>query len=251
MKLLAVIAVPAFALVSVAVAIRLLLLFRRTRRAPELLLSLALLGTGLVGFALGVLAKGYPTLAPLSRTLLQVLDLGGEYVGATATTIFALVVFRPGVTWARAWVGLWCAAAIGCLSWELVSGEYVHYTDDRPIDGIAVPVGLGVRALAFIWMTAEAWRSRQMMKRRLRLGLAEPDVVNRIGLWMTASLFSGLGYVLSVIHRAHWGTGLSAHDWALGIVGAFALVSAICLGLAFFPPDVYQRWIEKRFETKS
>lgn len=244
------IAVPLFALVSVAVAVRMLLLWRRTRRKPELLMSLALLGTGLIGFALGVLARRM-TLSPTLSSVLQVLDLGGEYVGATATLVFAALVFRPGVSWARAWVGVWCAAAAGCLGWEILSGEYIYYTNDDPITGLAVPIGLGVRAVAFLWMTAEAWRSRQMMKRRLKLGLAEPTVVNRIGLWMTASAASGVGYALSVVHRSVYGTGLTAHAWALGIAGACALVAAVCLGLAFFPPAAYERWIDARAEARS
>ena len=245
MILFAAIALVLFMVVSVVVGTRLLLLWRTTRRSPELLLGLALWCTGLLGFALGVAARTLIDF-PMSRAILQALDLAGEYVGAAALALFAWRVYRPDVGWAKTLVIGWFVACLGGLTGEIVTGEYLRYTDDIPIHGIIVPVGLAIRGFAGLWVCAESVRYHGMLRRRLVLGLAEPLVVNRVGLWAIASGATAAGYMLSVVHRAVWGTGLVAHAWASGTTAAMALVAAVCLWLAFFPPKAYRRWIAGR-----
>ncbi len=237
------VAVLLFMVASVVVGTRLLLLWIRTRRLPELLLATALWCTGFFGFALGVMAKKMVSMPPSARLLLQVLDLSGEYLGAAALLLFAWRVFRPKERWARGIAVAWGAASVGMLAWELSSGQYVRYMDSAPVSGPCVPLGLAVRGLAPAWMTVEALRYYSMLRRRQRLGLAEPLVVNRLGLWTLASAGTFVGYAVSVVHRAVYGTALEAHGWVVDSVAFLAFVSAVAISLAFFPPRAYRRWL--------
>ena len=57
MKVVALICLGSFMITSLYVGIRVAMLFSRTRRLPELLLSIALLFTGFLAFAVGTTAK--------------------------------------------------------------------------------------------------------------------------------------------------------------------------------------------------
>jgi hypothetical protein len=237
------VAVLLFMVASVVVGTRLMWLWTRTRQLPELLLATALWCTGFFGFALGVMAKKLISMPPSTRLLLQVLDLSGEYVGAAALMVFAWRVFRPRERWAGWIAAAWGVACLAALGWELSSGQYVRYMDNTPISGPCVPIGLTVRGLAPAWMTAETVRYYSMLRRRQRLGLAEPLVVNRLGLWALASAGTAVGYAVSVVHRSVFGTALEAHVWVVDGVAFLAFVSAIAISLAFFPPRAYRRWL--------
>lgn len=243
MSSVGVVGVLLFMVASVVVGTRLMWLWTRTRQLPELLLATALWCTGFYGFALGVLAKKVLAFPPSMRLLLQVLDLSGEYVGAAALMVFAWRVFRPEERWAAGLAATWGVASLAALAWELSSGQYVRYMDNVPSSGPCVPIGLAVRGMAPLWMTVEALRYYLMSRRRLRLGLAEPLVVNRLGLWTVASAVAAVGYGVSVVHRAVYGTALEAHTWVVDGVAFLAFVSAVGISLAFFPPPAYRRWI--------
>ena len=239
-------AVLLFMVASVVVGTRLLALWRRTRQKPELLLGTALWCTGFLGFALGVVAQKLLSLPEGARLVLQVLDLSGEYAGAAALMLFAWQVFRRDEPWAAKLAAAWGLLCILALAGELGTGQYQRYTDSIPVQGPFVPFGLAVRTLAPAWMTVEAVRYHGMLRKRRRLGLASPLVVNRLGLWALASGASALGYAVSVAHRLAYGTGLDAHVWVVNGVGVLAFVSAVSIALAFFPPRAYRRWVLQR-----
>ncbi len=81
------------------------------------------------------------------------------------------------------------------------------------------------------------------MVRRLAIGLAEVEVVNRFLLWAIAGVgsFSG-SFTMSAVSftgAAPWDSAL-----ALAAVGLGGLTSAICAWLAFMPPRAYLRWVK-------
>ncbi len=175
-----------------------------------------------------------------------VAEIGAECVGHGALVAFSWRVFHPRDTWAGALAGT-LAALIGvALSGEVLSGEYLRYSDMRPISGPWLLFGLAARGAAPTWMAFECFRFHHKLRLRAKIGLAEPLVVNRVLLWGIAIGCSALGFGMSIVHRLVYGTGLRAHVWALTTVSALATVSALCLGLAFFPPKAYRRWLEER-----
>ncbi len=242
MRLLSILGVGAFMLTSGAVGTRLLLLWRRTHELPELLLTIALWCTGVLGFALGVMARLLHAAGIAARPV-ALAALSSEYIGCAALVLFAWRVFHPRDGWAKALAGVLIAVMLGSLLMEIGSGQFIHYANTQPSSGPVLPLGLAARGLGPAWLTWECFRYHAMLRRRLKLGLAEIAVVHRIGLWGMATAATAGGYVISVMHRALFGTGLQAHTWALGSVSALAFVSAIGVGLAFFPPPFYRRWV--------
>ncbi|MFW6049825.1 MAG: hypothetical protein ACODAU_01555 [Myxococcota bacterium] len=235
-----------FMVACIAVGLRLIRLWRITHLLPELLLAVALLGTGFLGFALEAAARMVPDLPELARLGLVLAGLSGEYLGAFALFVFVRRVFRPQARWAAvlAWLGgaLLVTAVVG----ECASGQYLRYIDREPSRGPFVPLGIAARGLAPLWTALESFRYHRMLRRRVRIGLADPMVVHRVALWGTATAASLAAHVVAVAHRVRWGTALEADPWALNLVSALALVAATCIALAFFPPATYRQWVRRR-----
>ncbi len=233
-----------FMLTSLVVGLRVMLLWRRTRKLPELLLSIALLCTGFLAYAVGTAGKLFISGSLDLRRFLTLLGLASESAGVMALIAFAFRVFHPRETWAKvvtaALFGLIAVALCG----EILSDEYLRYSDSQPISSLWVPLSLSARGLGPAWMSFECFRYHRKLKKQLALGLASPLVVQRVFLWGVGIGASALGYTTSVIHRLAYGTGLKAHYWALNIVSFFALVASVCIGLAFFPPASYRRWVD-------
>ncbi|MCB9581101.1 MAG: hypothetical protein H6717_28995 [Polyangiaceae bacterium] len=233
--------VALFMLVSLVVGSRLLWLFKRTRKAPELFMALALLCAGFLAFAVGTIGKVLIVGHPELRTPLTILGLCFEYIGCSAMALFAWRVFHQKKAWAKATVTLFFVLAASVFAAELSTGEYLRYSDTQLSSGPWIPLALVVRGLAPTWLSFECFRFHRQLRRRARIGLAEPLVVQRVGLWGLAMLASALAYVVPVLHRLVYHTGLRDHLWAITTVSVLATVSAIALWWAFFPPQGYRK----------
>jgi hypothetical protein len=245
-ELLSIVGVGLFMLASVVVGARLLRLWRITRQLPELLLGVALWCTGFLGFALEMVARLTPGLPSSVRYGTMFVGLAGEYAGAVALILFAWRVFRPRAGWAMGLAGALAATLVLALAGEALSGQYLRYMDRELIEGPFVPFGIAVRGLAPAWMALESFRYHGMLRRRVRLGLAEPVVVHRLALWGTATAASAVAHGVAVAHRLRFGSALDAHAWALSTTSALAVVAATGIALAFFPPPFYRRWVRAR-----
>jgi hypothetical protein len=162
----------AFFVVSLGVGVRLLALARRTRRAPELLVGLAVLGIGPVGFGLQAVAS-LPELA--------------DFAEALAATSAA--------------------------------------------------------ALALGWGAGEAFAYWGSLRRRARLGLADPVLVNRFLMWAVSASAAALGTVIGVGASLATGEAMLALPAVLASSSAFGFVAALGMWLAFAPPRAYVAWI--------
>jgi hypothetical protein len=112
------------------------------------------------------------------------------------------------------------------------------------------------RGIPFLWAFVECTRYRALMRRRERLGLADPLVVNRFSLWMvwTGALALLSPAILGVrtlgwlARRAEPGSDPGA--WGVPLAGGIAIVlltvAAVGVGLSFFPPERYRHWIRRR-----
>ena len=246
MKIVALVCLGLFMITSLVVGLRVLGLAVRTRKLPETLLATALLCVGFLAFAVGTGAKLFIEASESLRRALTAVGLSIECIGVLALVLFAWRVFHPGKRWAAALAALLGLGIAAALAGEIGSDQYLRYADSIPMTGPYIPLGLAARGTGPAWMAIECFRFHAQLQRRARLGLAEPFVVHRVALWGTAIGASALAYATSVTHRVIYGTGLREHGWALAIVSLLAIVTAVGIAIAFFPPRAYLRWIERR-----
>jgi hypothetical protein len=245
MTIVPLIGIGIFMLTSLVVGVRVIALWLRTRKLPELLLGISVLSMGFLAFAVGTAAKLLIGTNEELRGPLIVVGLTIEYIGSLAIAVFAWRVFHPGAKWATGVASLIGLLFVAAYAGELVSTEYLRYADSQPMSGPFVPLGLAARGLGPAWMAGECLRYHTKLRRRLRLGLADRLIVHRVGLWGIAIGATALAYVVTIGHRLIYGTGLREHVWALGAVSALGMVSAICIGIAFFPPRTYRSWAHR------
>ncbi|MCC6216109.1 MAG: hypothetical protein IT376_14690 [Polyangiaceae bacterium] len=236
----------AFMLTALVVGARLLALWRRTRELPELLLGAALITVGFLCYAVGTAAKLLVVVSEDARAALTIAGLALEGLGQLPLVAFSWRVFHPRSRVAAATAVTLAAAIVAAFAAEVETGQYLRYSDALPASGPWIPLGLAARGAAPAWMALECFRLHAQLRRRLTVGLAEPLVVHRVALWGAGIGASALAYATSVGHRVVYGTGLREHVWAVSVVSMLALVSAVCLGIAYFPPEGYRRWAEGR-----
>ncbi|MEZ4220119.1 MAG: hypothetical protein R3B13_04250 [Polyangiaceae bacterium] len=229
-----------FMVTALAIGTRLIFLHLRTRKLPELLMALALLCTGFLAYAVGTVGKLVGSASPETVATLVLVGLGIEYVGVISMTLFAWKVFHSDDRHGQVVAAAVTFAMALSLFGEVATEEYMRYGDTLRAQGPWIPLGLAARSLAPAWLAFECLRFHGKLRRRARIGLAEPLVVHRVGLWGIAMAASALAYVVPIAHRLVYGTGLREHVWALSIVSLLAMVAAICLGIAFFPPKKYR-----------
>ena len=245
MRLLDLCGMGAFLVVCVIVGARLLLLWSRTRRLPELALGVGLLCIGLGYLAAGAGLRLRETeWAPASAILVLGSFLLG--VGGSAAAFFTWRVFRPEhrVAAAAAWTGF--AATAGVFVAGLLVGGF---RDVDLWDHYAAALS-AVRAMILAWCAAEAFHYWSRMRRRLALGLADAVVTNRfllVGLavgggavtcWMSVA-----GVLIS--HGKPFPPGLE-----LAMAGT-GLAVAATMWLGFLPPPSYCRFVERRAATAA
>ena len=238
MIVLAAIGGGAFFLASTIVSIRLLLLARRTRGLPELLIGSGLLVLGAIGYPIAIaveVTSGVPAL----QTALSVVHGLLQTLGQGAITVFTWRVFRPGAAWARglviaffSGVGLLAAAQVAGPGWAAFAAHKTGPWQHLPIFTL----------FSLFWAGAEAMLYHRKLVRRLALGLADAVSTNRMALW-SISILSAFAISATVSLLRMLGHELDPR--ALGIVlGPLGLVSAGSMWLAFVPPHRYLRWIE-------
>ncbi len=108
------------------------------------------------------------------------------------------------------------------------------------MSGPWIPLGLATRGLAPSWIAFECFRFHAQLRRRVRIGLADPLVMHRVGLWGVAMTACALAYAVPIAHRLIYGTGIREHLWAISAVSALAMITAVSLWFAFLPPLKYR-----------
>jgi len=231
----------ALSFVLTALGLRVLLRARREGGLPHLMVGLFFLAIGL-GAAPALLA-GDPQAIPVgASTAAMALGHAVLSVGFGALAVFAWTCFGPTSVWRQILALALCGALFALWLAQGVVEEW-----NAPGGSILRGAAL-VRAAVLVWAFAESLRYRVLMKRRVRVGLADPVVANRFLLW---SLWIGGMLVAIAIAigvrflMPEFSTDASPAQRAVvvsGVLGA-ALVSAASLWLAFFPPEPYLRWL--------
>lgn len=222
-------------LTSWIVGVRLLLLARRTRRAPELLIGLALLMTGGLWntlVSIGRQAVGLPD--EVRAGLVAVGALAGA-TGMTCLALFNQRVFRPREGWAAALatvIGVILASAFVAQTALVGWVDFAHHERGPWLFGTWLGVGI------YAWSNAEAWRQQRMLARRRALGLVDPVVADRMRLWALAMSAALLGSSTLAACQV-LGVPVGGTVVGLTLTAAVALAASVCLWLAFLPPAAY------------
>jgi hypothetical protein len=237
MEIFAGLSVGVLILAALVVVTKTLALWFRTRGLPELLLSLYLSFATVIGYPLAITMG----LIPASENWqIHVVAQVVMALGWVSLLLFTLNVFRRDTSWAKWLVGLsvsFVVATVGAYILE-VTGANPRTPQEMP--GFTAIISTPV-AIAYFWTAFEALFYHRQLKLRLRLGLAENAVVNRVLLWGLMALAAGAALVINVAALL---AGSYLSPPIVVISSIFGLVHASCLFLAFHPPAWYRRWLE-------
>ena len=244
MEIFAGLSVGTLILVALAVVIRTFALWYRTRGLPELLLSLYLSGATVLGYPLTIAASRIP---PAEMWPLHLAGQLAMSVGLTSLLLFTLTVFRPEALWARCVIGLSVLLfAVGGVAYfrELTGGNPRPMVELLHLNLIySTPI-----AFAYLWNTIESLSYSRRLRLRVRLGLADPAVANRVLLWGLMTLAAGIAVVISVIGMLV-GNFMSAPMVLL--FSCLGVAHAGCLFLAFHPPAWYSAWVGRSARVEA
>lgn len=251
MNMLVSIGFLAFFVASLTVGVRLLLLWRRTRELPELLIGVGVLGIGPVGF--GCQRVGQLMLAqtqtqapdaavPTTAMVLMTTGAITAVIGVACKLFFNGRVYHASSSFVQRAVLAGVVALVGLLGYRLLTGD-------------VVPAGGAPSALAnvqsfaqigvLLWGSGEALVYWRRMRRRSLLGIADPAVTNRFLLWGIGAGAAGVGSAVGVIAQLVLRHGSAEIPWVVMSSSMHGLVAAIALSLAFVPPARYLRWIRR------
>jgi hypothetical protein len=144
----------AFFVASSVVGARLLLLWRRTRELPELLIGLGVLGIGPVGFGFITVGELCVAGAPGIARILIGIGLAAMSVGSAAKYVFNWRVYHPHNRELRAMVAVACLMLAVCYAWEFSATGF--RTLVRPGPSYFLRLGLQVGCL--LWGSSSPTR---------------------------------------------------------------------------------------------
>jgi hypothetical protein len=234
---------------SAVVGVRLVLLARRTRALPELLLGSAILGTAVLGYGTlvaSLILRGGEMGGDAVSPLAVFLSGAGQILhdaGVTCFLLFTVYVFRREDRWAR---HVACVALLllwGGLAWGAAHGSF----RTGNVGTLAWYCEYAVVWTYPVWNAVEALRYGAMMRRRVRLGFADPLVANRFALWGLGSVFSALAIGIASIpfFLMDQPELLASATPPIRVATAIAgLASVSCSYLAFLPPAWYVRRVQ-------
>jgi hypothetical protein len=238
MEIFAGLSVCVLVLTALGIAIKTFAVWRRTRGLPELLLGTMLVTATVLGYPITIASTRF---SPSEYWVLHLLSQSLFAVGYACLLLFTLRVFRPGVVWAKVLAG-------GTLS-ALLTGTVVYAIElsgespRRPgeITGLML-LSSGAIGVAYFWTTVEALTYYRQLRLRLRLGLTQVAVANRVLLWGLMSLAAGIAVVVSTGGML---TGSFMTPTMILVTSVLGIVHAGCLFFAFHPPSWYRRWLEQ------
>lgn len=214
---------------------RLLLLARRTRQAPELLIGLALLLAGGCWSPLTSIGRQVTALPDSARATLVIAGSLCGAAGMIALAVFNWRVYRADAGWARALAGSLAVTLVCVFVLQGTGSGWVDYArTERGPWLLASWIGVVI----YGWATLEAWRHFRMQVRRRSLGLADPVVFDRMRLWALGMNAALVGSSILAVCQA---LGIPVAGTAVGMTAAALIAAAAgaCLLLAFVPPAAY------------
>ena len=223
----------------VTLGVRLALLARRTRQLPEVLLAAHFLLCCTLGYAFQ--GSGHAL----------AIDSDASRPRVASVLVFNYWVFRRGTRlgqWLLAGGIAWLAAGyIGCAA----SGSFWH---GRP-EGFWFWLLYSGFTAASLWTLSEPLLYFAALRKRLRLGLAEPLVVDRFLLWGvgSAARFAMLAIgAFSMLRMSGEASDLAAVAAPTFLASGLAGIGvAVSYGRAFFPPRIYVAFVVRRARSRT
>lgn len=239
MQVIAAIGGLSFILASLVTGARLLLVARRTRELPELTLGLGLFLMGGLGYPMTLLAEFGTFMPDAARAAFLAANVLSGVIGLSLFAFFTARVFRAESRPAMA--AVWVIGALFCAAF-LYRAFAIGFA----------PIALGgsppmilhsvVTVVTLGWAGVESLLVYNQLRKRMRLGLTEPVVVNRMWLW-AQGMFCAMA--LTGISSACASLGIPFNQTTAGIliIGIMGSIAAGSIWFAFFPPNAYMRWI--------
>lgn len=235
-------AIAIFVAASIVVAVRMLALHRRTHALPELLLG------GMLLLSVGV---GYPAMIVADRAgphwsaTFFAMAIFGLNAGFSLLFLFTWQVFRRSSAWAGALAaaGVLALLAIMLQQWITLHERGVFHIADQPFSESLmqiVPV-----TTAYLWAALESLRYYALMRRRLKLGLADPEVTNRFLLYSLMGMDATVGVMLNAV-AGYLHVEVLTNPWILLCSSCTGLGQTVFLLLTFVPPRSYLDWVRAR-----
>jgi hypothetical protein len=244
---------------AAAVGLRLLARAGQRESGPErwlagYFLCGALLGSGINIAVYSSLGEGGLALDPTLTTRLLMLSTFANGFAGSCIYVFTWRTFRPDEAWAASLV--WIGACLFATTWlfQAATGEFVIRVFPGPAYWLERLTFTG----AFAWAAAESLHYYRALGRRLRIGLGEPGLQSRFGLWALWASATGALALSDLAARTayYWKTGEATVlqvEQAMPIIVATVAVTAVIgavaaasLWLTFFPTRRYLRWVEER-----
>jgi len=241
----------------IVIAMRLLLLARRTKGLPE-----KLIGWFFVSLTLMISFRVVSTLGSIEeagwKTVAFALGNIAFCVGVIILYVFTWRVFRPGIAWARLLV------IVGSSATAVLYGVRIWKGEEEQALKLVLSA---IRMVPFFWAFIETTRYYRLMRRRRLIGLGDPVVTNRFLLWAIWTGAVALLPMFSLVARSilyaagvgdPWSQSLDVQNtgmdgWIRGMEAMLAigaLAAIVSLWLSFFPPASYLRMLRSRVERE-
>jgi hypothetical protein len=231
----------AFFIASLAVGIRLVSLGVRNREPHALLIGFGVLGIGPVGFGLATVAQLLQPTRPGVANVVLGTALVAISIGVTAKYLFNWRVYHPKSAVIRVLALGAGLSLLGIFVSDLALGVHRSFQSGPSfIARTALQVG------CLLWGATEALLYWRRMRRRMRLGLADPLVTNRFFLWGLGAWAAGQGTAIGLAVQLSTGQSLFEVPWLTLSSSLHGFTAAIAMWLAFLPTAGYRRWIEAR-----
>lgn len=189
---------------------------------------------------------------PSPRLVAGLLGCGyaATILGLCAALAFQWRVFWPGERWPLWLMGLFCAAMV--VGWAgyaqsgvLATGRY---------EGAFVWLLYAGMLATNLWVGIEPLVYHAKLRKRVRLGLAEPLVADRFLLWGLGSLARAAMLLLGplaelALSRLGAEARLSFSSLTLVLASLLGLATSVAYWLTFNPTAAYSRWVERRYRA--
>lgn len=228
MGALAAIGFGSFVLVSAIVGLRLLRIAIRTGEAPELAIGTALFAGGGIGHGLIVASFALHAFPAAVTPIAVLVGNAAASAGAIALAFGVWRMFRPADRWPR----LVIAAIVVLLVVSMLERlRNIGIVPAPPQVFWTITIG---GAASYAWSAFESLRFHAMMRRRMRIGLADAAITRRFLLWGIAASAAVAIHVCAAVNR-FLDPGTIALPLLL-VQDALGLTAAIGIWFAFFPP---------------
>lgn len=224
---------------------RLLMLARRTRRLPELCFGLSFLSLGVLGYPLSIVARK-AALAGAPVTGLLPAALFFQDLAALSMFVATWQTFRSGERWPSYALG----AAIALFAASLLGDSWMSQRWMLRDGGAWYELGFWARACAYLFATLEAGRYYAAMRRRLKLGLADPVVTDRFKLWTISSSAISTATLIFYLGRL-WAENVATSVPVLAATSLAGLIAGMTVWLAFVPPDAYLQHVRMQAKARA